>query len=356
MRLTRNELHGLGLVTCMLALACDAAGPDERGVHSQVRIDLRELVPARLQGVPISVIDIVTLTIDPSNGEVKTLQEPATLDDPSVSFEVTIETGIAAFAADVLSNNGTALSSGETEADIQEDGFVVTLDVVRQRPVLALSTDSIQLDVQDFASLTVDNLGLDSLDWAVEVPLDGMEIVPSSGRVGAAGSQTVGVFGGPLPGESVLLRFRSPEGELEAKLQGPDPIFAVAVTPDDGSATSPVFGATELTADFVIQNAGNVSDTYTITCTGEGAVTCTGTSATTVQLDRGTSAGVTAGYNFGVDPTGTLILTATGTQASDQGQYEVDCCTLGIRERQPRSAAIGSRAAPGRAPSALRIP
>jgi hypothetical protein len=358
MVLTQKGLYRLGLVTGVLVAACDTAGPDGPEVrHSQVEIDLRGLAKARLQGDAISVIDAVTLTIEPANGAEQTFEENVTLTSSPVSFPVTVETGTARFATTLVSNNGTTLYQGEETVDIQEDGFTVMLDPSPIDQVMAVSSDSVQLDAQDSAAFTVQNLGLDSLDWAVEIPIDGMGIIPSSGRVGGGGSQRVDVLGGLPSGEAVLLRFRSPEGELDAKVQGPNPIVAVAVTPDDGSATSPVFGATELTADFVIENTGNVSDTYTITCIGEGAVTCTGTSTTTVQLDRGDSAGVTAVYDFGISPTGNLILTATGTQASDQGQYEVDCCTLGIREhRQPRSAPTGSSAAFGRAPNALRIP
>jgi len=351
-------LQGLGLVTCVLAVACDAAGPDGRGIHSQVGIDLRELMPARLQGTPISVIDAVTLTIAPSNGEEQTLQEPATLADPSVRFEVTVETGTAAFAAAVLSNNGTTLFSGETEADIQEDGFRVDLDLVAQRPVLALSTDSLKLTGDGLDSFVVSNIGAGTLEWSAQ-PVDGVEMTPASGGIAAGASQVVDVIsrGGVPPGEAILVRFQSAEGELEAKVQGIDPVFAVAVTPDEGSVTLVEGQGTGLEAGFVVRNTGNVADTYTISCTGESAVTCTGTSGASVPLESGDSAAVTAAYDVASSAGGTLILTATGTQTSDQGQYVITCCLIGIREdRQPRSAATGSSAASVRPPSARRMP
>ena len=357
MRLTRNALQGLGLVTCVLAVACDAAGPDGRGIHSQVRIDLRELVPARLQGIPISVIDAVTLTIDPSNGEEQTLQEPATLADPSVTFDVTIETGTAAFAAAVLSNNGTTLSSGETEADIQEDGFSVALDLVAQRPVLALSTDSLKLIGDGVGSLVVSNIGASTLEWSAQ-PVDGVEMTPASGSIAADTSQVVDVIsrGGVPPGEAILVRFQSAEGELEAKIQGIDPVFAVAVTPDEGSADAPDGGGTGLEAGFVVRNTGNAADTYTITCTGDGAVTCTGTSAASVPLESGDSATVTAVYDVASGAGGTLILTATGNQTSDQGQYVIFALSVSASSGQPGSAATGSSAASVRTPSTRRTP
>jgi len=105
----------------------------------------------------------------------------------------------------------------------------------------------------------------------------------------------------------------------------------VAVTPDEGSVTLVEGQGTGLEAGFVVRNTGNVADTYTISCTGESAVTCTGTSGASVPLESGDSAAVTAAYDVASSAGGTLILTATGTQTSDQGQYVITCCLIGIR-------------------------
>jgi hypothetical protein len=228
----------------------------------------------------------------------------------------------------VLSNNGATLYSAQSEADIRDDGFTVTLQLVGQRPVLTVSPDSIML-IDDTGSFAVANIGIGTLDWDAQLPVGGMEIIPSRDTIPAGSSQVVRVFnaGGVLPGEAVMVRFQSPEGELEAKVQGIPPIFAVAVTPDGGEDDASEFGTGSAT--FVVRNAGNATDTYAITCAGEIGVVCTGPNPTTIELAAGDSATVTAGYTASTD--GTLLLTAASEHASDQGSYTVTCCPAPLR-------------------------
>jgi hypothetical protein len=341
MTLILTQLRRLVLAASALTAACDAAAPDGREVrHSQVVVDLRQLAHAAQQGGPITIIETVTLTITPATGTEQQMSRAVSSADAPVTFNVTVETGTTRFAAAVLSNNGTALYSAETEADIQEDGFSVALVLAKQRPVLTVSPDSLQLGTQEVVNFTVANLGLDTLDWELQV-LDGsLEISPPSGRLRADSSQDVFVFGGVPPGEAVLVRFASPEGELDAKVQGIPPIFAVAVTPDGGNAF--VFeGETTGFATFIVRNTGNARDTYTITCAGENGADCTGTDSTSVELAAGDSVAVTAAYNAPA-ASGNVVLTAASSHTSDQGSVTILCCAPGLR--QEKTGGVGTLA------------
>lgn len=327
--LTLTQLRRLTLAASVLTAACDAAAPDGREVrHSQVVIDLRRLAQAAQQGGTITVIDTVVLTIAPRNGAEQRIARQVTLPE-AVTFPVTVETGTVAFAATVLSKNGTTLYSAEAEADIQEDGFSVNLVLTKQRPVLAVSPDSLQLGEQDIVNFTVTNIGLSSLDWELLVPAPGLEVSPTSGTLLEGSSEDVFVFGGVPPGEAIVVSFQSPEGELDAKVQGIDPVFAAAVTPD-GANVFVSEGQTTGFAIFGVRNIGNVTDTYTITCVGENGATCTGTDSTTLTLPVGDSAAVTAAFNAPTVPSN-VVLTAASTHASDQGRVTILCCAPGLR-------------------------
>jgi len=317
------------MAASVLTAACETAAPNGRDVrHSQVVIDLRQLALAGQQGGPITIIETVTLTITPANGTEQQLSRAVSSAASPVTFDVTVETGIASFAATVLSNNGTALYSAEADADIQEDGFSVALQLAALSPVLMVSPDSLQLGTEG-VHFTVTNIGLDSLAWEL-VPDGGLEVSPSSGQLGADSSQDVLVFGGPPPGEAVLVRFLSPEGELEAKVQGVPQVFAVAVTPDGAGAQRPEGGGID-TVNFIVRNIGNVTDTYSITCSADN-FTCTEPSLPPVQVDAGDSAQVAAGYNADAD--GTLVLRAASPNAGDDGSYVITCCLVGLHREE----------------------
>jgi hypothetical protein len=327
MALSLIQVRRFALAASVLTAACDAAGPDGREVRrSRVQIDLRQIY----QGGRITVIDTVTLAIRPANGAEQHLRSLVSSPDAPVTFDVTVETGTVAFEANVLSNNGASLYTARREVDIQEDGFTVALDLVGIRPVLAVSPDSIMLSESD-RTFTVENLGVESLSWSAQPPANvGLE--PAEGSVGVGESQVVTVFGSvgaPPVGGSVLVRVVSPEGSLDVKVQGSAPVFAVAVTPDGGSSVASEFGSGSET--FVVQNAGNTPDTYTITCAGEGDVVCTEPGPTTVELTAGEVFQVTAVYDVGPSGVGTLVLTAESPQATDQGSYTVSCCEPSLR-------------------------
>src|SRR5207247_9288184 len=91
-------------------------------------------------------------------------------------------------------------------------------------------------------------------------------------------------------------------------------VSGVAVTPD--SATSPprlantTGGPFGYQASFTIQNTGDASTTYTLTCAGSSNVTCNYVNPTSVTLAPGASAPAHASYRVGAVGTGSLRVTA----------------------------------------------
>jgi RHS repeat-associated protein len=99
------------------------------------------------------------------------------------------------------------------------------------------------------------------------------------------------------------------------------PIYTVAVGPDNQAQT--VVGTIARTDSFRVANVGNVSDTYTLTCSTTGSETCGTISPTTsVTLAGGQGTDVTVSFTPGaVGTSGTLVLTATSSHASDNGSF-----------------------------------
>src|SRR5205809_4305651 len=89
----------------------------------------------------------------------------------------------------------------------------------------------------------------------------------------------------------------------------PPECYGVSVTPKGDVSATRVANTGGYPEAFTFQNTGN-ADTHTITCQGSGNVTCTGTSVSSVTS---LSATVDAYYSVGAPGTGTLTLTATGS-------------------------------------------
>jgi len=100
------------------------------------------------------------------------------------------------------------------------------------------------------------------------------------------------------------------------------PAYQVSVTPDGATGVQRSANTTGYTDTFRVTNTGANTDSYTITCTGS-SVTCTGTTPSITNLASNASQLVTAQYNTGPAGTGTLTVTATSANASDQGSYSV---------------------------------
>lgn len=99
--------------------------------------------------------------------------------------------------------------------------------------------------------------------------------------------------------------------------------YGVSVTPDGSVAAKRPANTTGYDEVFTVQNTGSVPNTYTLNCTSVSGVTCSRVSASTLTLAANTSQVDTAFYNVGAIGTGTLTLTASGTNATDNGSFSV---------------------------------
>jgi RHS repeat-associated protein len=105
--------------------------------------------------------------------------------------------------------------------------------------------------------------------------------------------------------------------------------YAVAVTPDGGSAPTRAANTGGHSESFTVQNAGSAQNTFSFSCSGVNGVTC-GSVPTPVTLGAGAQTGVSMPYSVGAPGTGTLTLTATGTNTSDPGSYSVPIVGYGV--------------------------
>jgi RHS repeat-associated protein len=110
--------------------------------------------------------------------------------------------------------------------------------------------------------------------------------------------------------------------------------YGVTVTPDNGTATlRPANGTYSET--FTVTNTGSATNTFSISCSSPPFyLTCTGVSPQSLTLDAGAPGTVAAIYATGSSSgTGLLQVTATGTNASDDGSYAVTVAIRGAAVR-----------------------
>ncbi len=100
--------------------------------------------------------------------------------------------------------------------------------------------------------------------------------------------------------------------------------YAVSVTPDGGSQTWPA-NTTGHTATFTVTNTGICQDTYNFSPSSSGPITVVSVSPSSHYLLRGGNTPVTVTYNVGRAGTGSVTLSAYGTDGpgSDDGYYNV---------------------------------
>jgi len=96
----------------------------------------------------------------------------------------------------------------------------------------------------------------------------------------------------------------------------------VTVTPNGGTANTRFSSSSGYSEAFDIKNTGGGSNTFTVSCNGTGGVIC-GTPPGPVTLSAGIQTVVTMPYTTGGAVDGVLTLTATGTNATDNGWYNV---------------------------------
>jgi len=102
--------------------------------------------------------------------------------------------------------------------------------------------------------------------------------------------------------------------------------YGVSVTPDGGTRTANTGGHSE---QFTVTNTGSAPNTFSFVCSGVGGVTC-GTVPAPVPIQPGLNANVSMPYSVGAPGTGTLTLTANGTNASNPGSYSVPIVSYGV--------------------------
>jgi RHS repeat-associated protein len=105
--------------------------------------------------------------------------------------------------------------------------------------------------------------------------------------------------------------------------------YGVSVTPDGGTAATRTPNTGGYSETFTVTNTGSGSNTYSFSCSGASGVTC-GTAPTSVTLAGGAQTTVSQPYSVGAPGTGTLTLTASGTNASDPGSYSVPIVAYGV--------------------------
>jgi RHS repeat-associated protein len=118
--------------------------------------------------------------------------------------------------------------------------------------------------------------------------------------------------------------------------------YGVAVTPDGATSATRTANTGGHSETFTVQNTGSASNTYSFSCSGAGGVTC-GTAPGNVTLGAGAQTTVSMPYSVGAPGTGTLTLTASGTNASDPGSYSVPIVSYGVAVT-PDGATTASRA------------
>ncbi len=99
--------------------------------------------------------------------------------------------------------------------------------------------------------------------------------------------------------------------------------YGVAVTPDGAAAAIRLLNTSGYSETFTVRNTGSASNTFNLACSGTAGVVTCGTVPGPVTLGAGAQTTVSMPYSVGAAGTGTLTLTASGTNASDAGSYSV---------------------------------
>jgi len=111
-------------------------------------------------------------------------------------------------------------------------------------------------------------------------------------------------------------------GYFNVTVTPPPPPPQIAVTPDAGTASAPLFSQNNTVSFTVAETGGGTGDNVSFTCTPSGAVSsCVPPSS--VPLGPGGSTNVSVSYNVGAPGSGTLILHGQGSSSTDDGQFTV---------------------------------
>jgi len=154
---------------------------------------------------------------------------------------------------------------------------------------------------------------------------------PSSVSVGGGAQTTVAASYsvGAVATGSLTLTATGGVGSDQGSFTIPVVSYGVTMTPDGGTAPTRAANTSGYSETFTVTNAGSASNTFSFSCSGGGGVTC-GTAPAAVTLGAGLQTTVTMPYSVGAPGTGTLTVTASGTNASDPGSYSVPIVSYGV--------------------------
>lgn len=215
------------IATCLAVLAPGCGFLTEAGndVTSEIRIELQVATRSgsAIQGIPLSVIESVRLTVVPESGDQIDSVKSLSTASPAATFGVTVEMGSVEFIAEVTSNNGSTLYTGSTLEDIRADGFQVTVPLQAVAPVMVVSRDSLDVSPDLPDSVEITNRGVGTLSWSISgtTPPDTscagpcLTFTPTSGDLTADQSQFVSVLAATDSTEPLLVQVTSAQGGVD---------------------------------------------------------------------------------------------------------------------------------------------
>jgi len=233
----------LGL--CILALACEHDGvmDVQRPRESNVQIDLRALdrgSSPNQQGTCSSLVDSVSLLVDPEGGSQQQYAKKLAQGDSVITFTVKVDQGSVQFAANVLSNNQTLLYSKTQRTEVKANGFQVGLQLDKKAPVMVVCPDLLVVAWQSSATFLIENIGIGDLNWRIVTVPPRLTINPASGSLPAQGRDTIVVQSYDSTRETFPMRFDSQAGHIDLAIQ------KVVVTPAAPTLVSPPDAATNV--------------------------------------------------------------------------------------------------------------
>jgi hypothetical protein len=230
---------------CIIAVGCeqDKAVDVQRSSESNVQIDLRALhrtSSTGQQGSCSSIVDSVSLLVDPESGSQHQYGKKLAEGDSVVTFGVKVEVGSVQFTANVLSNNQTLLYSKSQRTEVKADGFQVGLQLDKKAPVMVVCPDLLVVAWQSSASLLLENIGIGDLNWRIVNVPPRLTINPASGSLPAQGQNTIVVQSNDTTAQTFPIRFDSQSGCIDLAIQN------VVLTPTAPSLLSPGDSATNV--------------------------------------------------------------------------------------------------------------
>jgi len=106
--------------------------------------------------------------------------------------------------------------------------------------------------------------------------------------------------------------------------------YGVTVTPDGPTTAIRAANSGGYSESFTIANTGSLTKTFTLSCSGQSGVTCGTVPGPVTLAPNGHDTTVAMPYSVGAVGTGRLVLTATGTNASDAGSYWIPIVAYGV--------------------------